>query len=228
MVDRLNVVLVSRSGLGGNFESMLEEIVGNLAGRPGIDLVLVSPLAEIDDGSTDQLTLLSIGSGAAVLTWTSPDQTLNDLQRIGFKGIRSPHAGDPFSPVQKSPDSMVASEDSASLAEPSTTATGPKVYAMDLRDLSSVSDLITQLDRLRSIQSVKTFSIAGLTMPSKPSENRSNFTPAISPRVAGTAGELQSNPTEKPDKWINQYDTAPRIEDAGLDDLIDQLDEFDV
>jgi hypothetical protein len=192
---------------------MIEAIVGNLAGRAGIDLVLVSPLAEISAKSTDQLTLLSIGSSAAVLTWTASEQTMMELDRIGFVGVRSPHAGDP---EVRSP-SMASSTQATMTQAASTPAAQRKVYAIDLRHVPSVDALIVQLDRLRKVQSIKTFSLGGLTIQSRSADLPQTQSASHSP--------IKARPIAEVDPSNGQ--SSPGSGDAGLDALIDQLDEFD-
>jgi hypothetical protein len=210
VVDRLNVVLVSRSGLGVKSENMIESIVGNLAGRSGIDLVLVSPLAEIDRDSTDQLTLSSIRTSAVVLTWTSPEQTMSDLERIGFTGVRSPHAIDPF---HKSANAF--------------QETGRKIYAINLCEVIAVDDLLNQLDRLRTIQSVKTFSLGAASLSSSRSKAPIQSQPQQSKVENKPVNESQSFPQDQGFSQTRESQAQSNVSDAGLDDLIDQLDDFD-
>ncbi|WP_157593981.1 hypothetical protein [Rubripirellula obstinata] len=202
--------MVSRSGLGGKSEDMIEAIVGNLAGRPGVDLVLVSPLAEIDHDSTDQLTLLSIGAAVAVLTWDSPEQTMSDLRRIGFDGVRSPHANDP-------------SQGSTN----ATQVTGRKIYAFDLRNVATVDELIDQLDRLRKVQSVKTFSLGLPSSPSSQPRKSPLSTPPQPKVVDKLVGESRSVSQDNGGRQPTENRPQSSLGDAGLDDLIDQLDDFD-
>ena len=201
MADRLNVILVSRASLAKS-AALTEAIVGNLVGRPGIDLVLVAPLSEITEDSTDRLTLLAMTSAVAVLTWTPAPETISDLHQIGFDGWRCPHAGDPH------PDNS----GNASESERS-------IYAVDLQNIVSAEDLADQLDRLRKAQSIQTFAINGNShAPRVATRGALNPSP---PAIANKPPALTPPPNA-------EMSTKPVDSDETLDDLIDRLDQFDV
>ena len=229
MADRLNIILVQRSGLGPKSESLIEAIVGHLAGRPGMDLVLISPLSDITANSTDQLTLSSISTDAAVLTWTDAEQTIKDLEKLSFSGVRASHRGDP------------AASGAAVSAQPSN---GRKIYAIDLRSADSVDEVIEQMNRLREVKSVKTFQLGSLAPPSnsKPSPASTSGTATNSSQpLAQTQKGLNPIQRTEPKELSTREKsltsdkgkasptaTGDPDSDANLDSLIDQLDQFDI
>lgn len=219
MVDRINVVLVSRPNADqrtdrSTAERLTEAIVGNLAGRPGIDLVLVTPLADIQNDSTDQLTLSAIHSGTAVLTWSTPTDTIADLNKLGIPSVRCRHAGDP--------------DAAADPAAGRGNSVLHQVYAFDLRKVTSVDQLMDDLDQLRRVRAVKTFSLGGLASvrPSlAPPIVKAPSKPDQTSKPDQISGSDQPGPS-KPE--INNQSIARQDQgDSGLDALIDSLDEFD-
>lgn len=144
-IERLAIILVHRAGASdagmgsGSLDKVTEQLVGNLLGKPGIDVTLVAPLDEIAAGSTDALTLESITSDVAVLTRHAHEQTMAQLESLGFRGGRVRHLGDPDAPAG--------------------VASGRRIYTFDLNQPWDIGQWIEALERLRKVKAVKTFGI---------------------------------------------------------------------
>ncbi|MDA8743643.1 hypothetical protein N9N28_03315 [Rubripirellula amarantea] len=203
-IDRLSIILVHRAGkndAGGSsaaLDKLTEQLVGNLLGRPGIDVTLVGPLDDLQPGSTDALTLESMTGDVAVLTRVSIDQAMVQLASLGFAGQRARHLGDPTAPV--------------------ASAAARRIYAFDLHQPWTIQQWIDALERLRQVKSVKTFDL----MPGA-SRSVSDASKPVSPRFQAEPIIKQSAHQSRP---VGQSGSPPS--DGHLDDLLDQLDQSDL
>jgi hypothetical protein len=209
---RLPVILVQNAPAGE--AAYAESLVGNLIGRPGLDLTLVDRFDAITPDSTDWMTLEGITVPSAVLDWKSPEAMMESLARIEMLGTRAPHQLDrDFEPV------------------PGTSSR--RLFLFDLTEHRSAEAIMAELNRIRQSLSVKTFSLGGRagpptqTKPSTPASEpaRKETTPsAAPPKPAATATTV---PTP-PDRTLSADSSHVTRSDDHLDDLIDQLDDLDV
>jgi len=216
---RLAVILVQQAPAGA--AGLAESLVGNLIGRPGLDLTLVNRFDGIADDSTDRMTLESVGGHAAVLDWHSPVEIARQLEAIGFEGQRWPHPLDPIDP----------SAESVRQREPPR-----KLFLFDLNAFADPNRILAELTRLRESLSVRTVSLDTAlrgksigTSPS-PANDRRTGNPTL-PREQSETAEandagvnLQSDPV----RHRPRGDSVPETTDRHLDALIDQLDDLDV
>jgi hypothetical protein len=216
MAIRLTVIMIESvappaAGAGSN--QLIEQVVGNLLGRPGIDLVLIRSLAGLDPNSTDGLTLESIAGDVAVLDWQPPEEIVSALQRIGFNGCRAPHRFDTSAAV--------------------AAADERRIYAFDLTRIRDVAELQSALEALKSDRQVRTFSIGTLAPPRRPAASQA-------PRPAVPAAEPASVPVSVPASSVPASSVPAssvpasfvpaavcRQTELDLDALIDQLDRSD-
>jgi len=204
---RLPVILVQNAPAGE--AAYAESLVGNLIGRPGLDLTLVDRFDSIAVDSTDRMTLEGISVPSAVLDWQKPERMLSALAEIGVQGTRSPHQLD---------RDVAASH-----------GTSPRrLFLFDLTTHRHVEAILAELDRIRASLSVKTFSLAGLsavassrenTPIADPSQESENATPTPIATASPVIAKPQTSPTPSPGTVRS---------DENLDDLIDQLDDLDV
>ncbi len=148
---RLSVVLVQTSPAAG--VALSESLVGNLIGRPGLDLILVDRLDRIAEDSTDRLTLDSISGDFALLDWRSPGDQLQSLQELGIQATRWPHQSDLHAEA---------------ISQPSRQ----KAFLFDLNQFATADQIIRKLNQLRESLAVKTINLGGLssgvrTVPTK-------------------------------------------------------------
>ncbi|QDT13222.1 hypothetical protein [Planctomycetes bacterium K23_9] len=228
MAVRLNVIMVHSPPAKAGAQQLAEDVVGELIGRPGIDVTLVGSLDQAAATSTDMLTMESISSDVAVLDWRSPEQLMETLAKIEFGGDRCRHAED-----QEAAPSRPGSR---------------KIYAFDLRRFSDAKLLCTSLQSLLATRQIKTVSIGGLgtalvssgqsagDTPESVSVRQSAASPATSvpEQVSGDQNGHQAGvPIEPKDHGIAPDSPNDRRGKSSgkppvdLDDLVDQLDLLD-
>lgn len=235
MAVRLPVIMIQTSPPSTAANQLSEAIVGELIGLPEVDLVLVGGLTGLDAGSTDLLTLESINGDCAVLDWSSPAETMKQLQRLGVAGNRSPH------PHDLAADSVAA---------------GRRVYLFDLNGFASAEELCRAIAALKSSRQVRTFSLSmpasrstsgnGTSSRSVATGSSSPAYPAAEPppgnssRASEAGGSPSQNgnrilPADLPGAPSGEARTGakpsptrpgPRRQ-VDLDDLVDRLDELD-
>jgi len=198
MTVRLTVIMVESAPPTATGNQLAEKIVGNLIGRPGIDLTLIRSLSNSDESSTDRLMIDGIACDVAVLDWQSPDLIVKSLNQVGFFGRRAAH---PF-------DSEIAA---ASEHE-------RRIYAFDLNQFFDPAALIDALDSLKSDRQMRTFSIGPTAGPvvGKAATNEPDSTLSEGAMSATKRRSDLDPPT------VEQFGA-----DIDLDDLIDQLDQSD-
>jgi hypothetical protein len=213
---RLPVILVQNppaSGVG-----LADDLVGNLIGKPGLDLTLVDRLDAIAADSTDHLTLEGITVPSAVLDWRSPEEMIQQLASIGFHGRRCPHQLD--AEVRDEPSQHVR-----------------RLFLFDLTVHTHADAIIAELSRLRESLSVKIVSL-GASLSPGPSRGQASaaaMPPASASDPGGEAAASRSSkqtagPPPKPSTDAETANVRPMIDrtsDEELDGLIDQLDELD-
>ena len=148
MPVRLPVVLVQTKPPTASGQRIAEEVVGNLIGKPGIDLTLVDTIPSLAEGSTDRLTLESLSGDVVILDWFEPAAIVQRLAEIGFEGRRSSHEHD-----------SGASEESSSESPVIAGSAPRRIYAFDLSRFTKAMDLIDALVRLNDTRQVRTFTI---------------------------------------------------------------------
>ncbi len=215
MAVRLNVVMVHSPPPTVGASQLAESIVGELIGRPGIDVTLVGSLDAFDEGSTDAMTLQSITSDVAFLDWMSPDQLISKLSSIGFDGVRSPHAADPSASVP--------------MANPSPDSPGRRIYAFDLRNVSDAQQLCESLQGLLANRRIKTITIGGDFSRVRPTAPIATPTPPKSKSVHPSGSADVASPSLPSDLPSSDAVAAAVTKPAeiDLDDLVDQLDQLD-
>ncbi len=142
MAARLTVIMIESPPPTAAAARLADDIVGNLIGRPGIDMTLVRSLLALEELSTDRLTLESITTDVAVLDWQPPQMILDALHAVGFAGWRARHAWD--------------------LEPPPEPVAGRKIYAFDLTQASDAAGLIEALQNLRAERDIQTFTIGSI------------------------------------------------------------------
>ncbi len=213
MAVRLSVIMVHRPPLSMrpvtqdqasnriSPERMAEAVVGELIGLNGIDLMLVGPIAELPEASTDRLSLDSLTGDVAVLDWQSPSDILDSLASVRFEGERSPHAHDPD--VSPPPSNR------------------RRVYAFDLNKFARPGDVVEALVTLMTSRSVRTFTLQ--PMPS----TAAGKTPPT-PAKSTAASPITPSPPPLPPSPPTRADAeAVSGNSLDLDHLLDQLDQMD-
>ena len=204
MAVRLSVIMVHSPPANAVAQQIAESVVGELIGRPGLDLTLVGPLQQIATDSSDRLTLESITGDTVVMDWREPDELIKTLAAIGFDGVRARHAFDP----------------DAEVPAPGLR----RIYAVNLNQFDDAGPLCKGLMEMLSDRQVKTVSLAmpGVVVTPKQSSQPKN-NPTTKPQSPAKQEPLQS-PAVNASPPTERRPAAPEID---LDDLVDQLDELD-
>lgn len=142
MAVRLPVILIQTRPPNAAGERMVDQLVGELIGSPGFDLVLVEPLSSLSDEASDRLTLESLQGDTVILDWNAVEDVLACWRDMGLSGSRSPHQLD--------------------LGPAKVPAGQRRVYLIDLRDAGSASAVLTALGQIQAVQQVKTVQLGGL------------------------------------------------------------------
>ncbi len=142
MAARLPVILIQTRPPNAAAERLVDQLVGELIGSPGFDLVLVEPLSSLSTEATDRLTLEALQGDTVILDWNSVEEVLQSWGDLGLSGSRSPHALD-RDPVQ-------------------VPAGQRRVYLIDLRVAGSVPVILSTLVQIQAGQQVKTVQLGVL------------------------------------------------------------------
>ncbi|QDT04076.1 hypothetical protein K227x_24640 [Rubripirellula lacrimiformis] len=212
MAARLSIVMVHSAPPTAAAQRVSEVLVGELIGRPGMDLVLIGPIESLPAESTDRLTLDSISGDVVVMAWRPIEQTMADLAAVNFAGHRSPHEHD---------------------LQATATANGDRrIFAFDLSSFAEADPILLSLQRTLQSRGVKTFAIGSLakpiTAPSKPVAAK----PVTAPTAAATktAAPNKAEPegdSQKQSAAPPAQSTAAKSGRIDLDELLDQLDQSD-
>ena len=202
MAVRLAVVMIESAPPTAAAGQFAADVVGNLIGRPGLDLVLVSSLAAGQISETDHLSLEAISGDLAVLDWQRPESMLDSLTAVGLNGSRCPHDHDP--------------------CELDKIAGGRRIYAFDLDLFRAATELVAALEKLNRDRQTRTFSIGDLSLAPQAGLKAA--------QIPASSSKPQQDTPRRFDGASAQHDQTNQIRspsDTDLDDLIDQLDQSD-
>ena len=202
MAVRLNVIMVQTPPAGADAHRLSESVVGELIGRPGMDLVLIGKLDQVAPDSTDRLTLDSMSGDVVILDWRDPAQSVHLLQVAGFEGARALHQHD----LKASPVSSAR-----------------RIYAFDLSQFQDGIEVCKALSELLASRRVQTVSI-GLSPGSRPVAPSLTKNGRSEPNTFKPA-EQNGQGTSQP---VNDSASQSRgLSSLDLDELVDQLDDLD-
>jgi hypothetical protein len=207
MAVRLNVLVLRPPGNGSAWHAQCDDAIGQLLGRPGLDLTLLERLPQPGDGSTERLALESIGGHVACLAWQDPADLLVDLQHAGRPMIRRRHAGDPE-----------CEHDVTLSSHSDKTANAGRMYFFDMRGQRHAPSILDALQALLKTLQVPTFQIASLT--AMPSTTKPTSVRPVKPKPVAIA------PHSVKESSRNIPPISPARDD--LDRLVDELDELDI
>ncbi|TWU03556.1 hypothetical protein [Neorhodopirellula pilleata] len=95
MAVRMNVLVLRPPGNGSKAHHQFDDVIGQLLGRPGLDVTLLERLPGPDESTTERLALESLGGHIACLAWAGASETVDELAAAGKLMSRRPHRGDP-------------------------------------------------------------------------------------------------------------------------------------
>ncbi|MEC8474287.1 MAG: hypothetical protein VXZ38_06550 [Planctomycetota bacterium] len=221
MAVRLPVILIQSRPPHAAAEKLADSLVGELIGAAGLDLILVDPVAEMETGAIDRLTLESLEGDVALLDWKDSSEIIRDWRDAGLVGERAPHDLDSKAVVG--------------------VAGVRRVYAIDLRVAQSYREVLTALGKIQSERMVKTFSLGlplagGPKAAREPSFNGSDSPPIAEQGGASLAGPSQDNQKESVSFELEKPSSGPKaselekIRGAKSENKLDLdalMDEFD-
>ncbi|KLU05182.1 hypothetical protein RISK_002944 [Rhodopirellula islandica] len=207
MAVRLNVIVLRPTGEHRHFDPACDDAVGQLLGRPGLDLVLLDRIPGPNESGTERLAVESVAGDVACVAWTDAEQVSKPLGLLGKRVARVPHRRDvEAAPVQD--------------AEPIA-----KLYHFDMRREGASQTILADLQALLATRQTPTFQI-GAGGSAKPMRASAPAAPKAQSKVAPI-----QNMTPSPAKPSAAVVSPPPLtpnQATDLDALVDQLDELDL
>lgn len=208
MAVRMNVLMLRPIGNGSAMHHQFDDVIGQLLGRPGLDLTLLERLPGPDEASTERLALESLGGHIACLAWADPGVTVGELTVAGKPMTRRAHMSDPTPNDDNLPDDLIS--------------TPGRMFYFDMRKSGSNQTILNDLQGLLKRLQTPMFQIGGPTAlaprdkPKTPMVSNADSPPRsrdISPAlIAPQAPQASAEP----------------MSDQHLDRLVDELDEMDL
>lgn len=221
MAVRMNVLVLRPPGNGSKYHNQFDDVIGQLLGRPGLDVTLLERLPRPDESTTERLALESLGGHIACLAWGEPDQILADLDAAGKPMMRRAHKHD----RQVPPNGV--SQESESVAG--------RLFYFDMRRADANQTIFDELQELLSTLQTPMFQIGGAGAPKKPKSVvaavRSPAPPTSTPQSSITPdppSTLQPTATFQ-NPIVDAESKSPVLESSDdLDRLVDELDDLDI
>ena len=228
MAVRMNVLVLRPPGNGSKAHQQFDDVIGQLLGRPGLDVTLLERLPGPNESTTERLALESLGGHIACLAWADAHTTVNDLAAAGKPMSRRPHRGDP--------------EATSGNGKPADAGSG-RMFFFDMRKPAANVSIFRDLQELLRTLQTPMFRIGSATRPTAadgrppasalvPSESidRKTIAPADPPSDAATKPTNRPEPAshEKNSDFPQRQSPTDEDLDDDLDRLVDQLDDLDL
>lgn len=217
MAVRLNVVVIRPEGAAARWNEAFDDCLGQLLGRPGLDLVLLDRLPLPDDMGTERLAVETIQGDLACLAWIDGEILAKRLDELGKPVCRVAHRRD----QQALPES-----------DRPPTSSSAKLYYFDMRLPQASSTILNDLQRLLETRRTPTFQIlAPKTTSDNPAETGN--VRAESPQQS-TSGRRKAGMVPPPAKRVDEprpmepLSPDPSHGQDTWDQLLDDLDALDL
>ncbi|MFG0266939.1 MAG: hypothetical protein ACF8AM_17585 [Rhodopirellula sp. JB055] len=205
MAVRLNVIVLRPTGEHRHFDPACDDAVGQLLGRPGLDLVLLDRIPRPDESGTERLAVESIAGDVACVAWTDAEHVSKPLGLLGKRVARVPHRRDvEAEPVQSN--------------EPIA-----KLYHFDMRREGASQTILADLQSLLATRQTPTFQI-GAGGPARP--KKASVPAQPKPDIAPI--QNMTPPPAKPSAAVVSPPPLTPNQSTDLDALVDELDELDL
>lgn len=221
MAVRMNVLVLRPTGNGSKYHNQFDDVIGQLLGRPGLDVTLLERLPGPDESTTERLALESLGGHIACLAWGEPERVLADLNSAGKPMTRRAHKHDPQVPANGMPQA------NASVAG--------RLFYFDMRRADANQTIFEELQELLKTLQTPMFQIggAGIAMKREPpaitvQAPSVSILPISSSRIESPPGVT---PPEviSPSRIVDSESSDSQLDDSDdLDRLVDELDELDI
>ncbi|MEO9932246.1 hypothetical protein, partial [Rhodopirellula bahusiensis] len=209
MAVRLNVIVLRPTGEHRHFDPACDDAVGQLLGRPGLDLVLLDRIPGPDESGTERLAVESIAGDVACVGWTDAEQVSEPLGLLGKRVARVPHRRD---------------EDAAPIQNDEPIA---KHYHFDMRRDGASQTILADLQALLATRQTPMFQIGG--GPAAPKRANAKAVPKAASNAVPVKDITPTKPAAVPS--APPASPAPSLtkdQSTDLDALVDELDELDL
>lgn len=213
MAVRMNVLVLRPPGNGSKAHHQFDDVIGQLLGRPGLDVTLLERLPGPDDSTTERLALESLGGHIACLAWADANAMTIELAAAGKPMSRRPHQHD---------------ADAASTNGAASGSAGGRMFYFDMRRPGANVSIFDDLQELLRTLQTPMFRIGSEPKLLKTKPNTQPTTalgapvrPESAPRAAAPPAAPIALPRPAPER------VAEDSEDD-LDRLVDELDDLDL
>ncbi len=208
MPARLNVVIVQSPHMSALQSDVTEQVMIELLGRPGLDLLIVQSLVSGAD-TTDHMALAALENDCVIVDWHSEEEICKGLAAIGIEGYCAPHE---LNPKPQAPKSMAPR----------------RLYCFDLRlgfNASQVAATILKLLAAKQVQTVRIGNLASIH-PNRLPVTKVGAHPMIAKSSVEAVQNSSVSPTSAPPPY-RETTKADLDEDQQLDRLVDGLNHAD-
>ena len=213
MAVRMNVLVLRPPGNGSKAHHQFDDVIGQLLGRPGLDVTLLERLPGSDDSTTERLALESLGGHIACLAWADADAMTIELAAAGKPMSRRPHQND---------------ADAAITNGAASGGAGGRMFYFDMRRPGANVSIFDDLQELLRTLQTPMFQIGSVPTLLKTQPNTqptralgARVRPESAPRAAAPPAAPIALPRPAPER------VAEDSEDD-LDRLVDELDDLDL
>ena len=154
MAVRMNVLVLRPSGNGSKYHNQFDDVIGQLLGRPGLDVTLLERLPGPDESTTERLALESLGGHISCLAWGEPEQVLADLKAAGKPMTRRAHKHDPLVPTNGVPQE--------------NDGIAGRLFYFDMRPVDANQTIFEELQDLLKTLQTPMFQIGSVERAAKP------------------------------------------------------------
>ena len=205
MAHPVSVIVSQSSGRDPHRRSVEEELVARLLMEGGMDVNLISDLADLETNGTGQLCLEGIFGPMIVVSWMKPREAYETLRSRGIEGSwgRSQPISDEEPPVE-----AVARR---------------RVYCVDMSAESDPALILAEIRRCRD-------EAPRQTVPSTGSKLAHPLPVVTRPMTVLPNGDVSKAKGRENDHGDGAAEPKPRLaeDDEILDSLMDELDDLDL
>lgn len=163
---RITVVLSQGQSASPIKRKLEEDLVAELLGVRGVEVVVVPHLYDLKNDGTAMLCLQSMAGDAIVLSWLFPRAAFWTLDRRGIRGqlgttlLTSEEADTDADDEEADGEEKAAADEKARVAD-SRPISNRRIFCIDLRSRETVAPFVDEVRRIVAEQSVKTFDLLG-------------------------------------------------------------------
>lgn len=210
MAVRMNVLVLRPPGNGSKAHQQFDDVIGQLLGRPGLDVTLLERLPQPGDSTTERLALESLGGHIACLAWSDAETLVGELAAAGKPMQRRVHQYD---------SGGMSSEDL------SRAPAAGRMFYFDMRRVDANVSIFDDLQALLKTLQTPMFQIGAMKTP--PPNSKRSVSP-VPPTSSTTPAQPIAAPSPLPSPTPVPVPAAPIESEEDLDRLVDELDDLDL